>query len=66
MTLHRNDKKSCQNQAVEVESLDGICCPPLDSTLWQAHPRIYLPVKSGVTAVRCYYCGTQYIKKVKM
>ena len=33
---------------------------PLDSmSLWNTHPRVYLPIEATGKAV-CPYCGTQY------
>jgi uncharacterized Zn-finger protein len=36
-----------------------LSCPTPEQKLWNAHPRVYLPIeKSGVEA--CPYCGTVY------
>ncbi|MBI5450381.1 MAG: zinc-finger domain-containing protein [Gammaproteobacteria bacterium] len=36
---------------------------PLDSmTLWNSHPRVYLPIEESGRAV-CPYCGTEYTLK---
>ena len=33
---------------------------PLDSmTLWNSHPRVYLPIENTGKA-KCPYCGTEY------
>jgi len=34
-------------------------CPPDDSELWNQHPRVYLPIKPGETAL-CPYCGNRF------
>ena len=54
---------ACSMQVMEVDSLEDLCCPPIGSQLWQAHPRVYLPVRKNTQSVKCYYCGTRYVKK---
>ena len=39
-------------------------CPMPDQKLWDAHPRVYLPVEDTGKA-KCPYCGTEYILKDK-
>lgn len=37
-----------------------VCCPLPNQALWNAHPRVYLPIlKTG--KVNCPYCGANYI-----
>ena len=55
--------EACNKQVVEIDSAEGLCCPPKNCRIWIAHPRIYLPVVNG--SARCYYCGTLCSKKVK-
>ncbi|MES2142039.1 MAG: zinc-finger domain-containing protein [Pseudomonadota bacterium] len=39
-----------------------LSCPLPTNRLWDAHPRIYLPIaKTG--QVTCPYCGTEYFLK---
>jgi len=48
-------------QAVEVRSSDlPIHCPSSDSSLWNSHPRVYIPVQENGGEARCPYCGTLY------
>lgn len=35
-------------------------CPTPDMTLWDSHPRVYLPIEKTGRAL-CPYCGTQFI-----
>lgn len=46
---------------VEVSQADlPLSCPLPSQKLWNAHPRVYLPVEeSGETT--CPYCGTHYV-----
>lgn len=35
-------------------------CPLDGMSLWNAHPRVYLPIEPGQEA-RCPYCGATYV-----
>ena len=35
-----------------------VACPMEGTTLWNSHPRVYLPLEAG--AARCPYCGAIY------
>jgi len=37
-------------------------CPLSSMTLWNSHPRVYLPIEKSGQA-RCPYCGTEYVLK---
>ena len=37
-------------------------CPMDNTTLWNSHPRVYLPVEDSGEA-RCPYCGALYVLK---
>jgi uncharacterized Zn-finger protein len=37
-----------------------LSCPTPAMTLWNSHPRVYLPIEKTGTA-RCPYCGTEYV-----
>jgi uncharacterized Zn-finger protein len=34
-------------------------CPLPGSSLWNSHPRVYLPIEETGEA-RCHYCGARY------
>ncbi|MFK7993833.1 MAG: zinc-finger domain-containing protein [Granulosicoccus sp.] len=36
-----------------------IHCPTPDSSLWNSHPRVYIPLEDSPEA-KCSYCGTVY------
>jgi uncharacterized Zn-finger protein len=45
---------------VEVDAGDlPLHCPGPKSSLWDAHPRVFLPIEAKGEA-RCPYCGTLY------
>ena len=35
-------------------------CPMPGSSLWNSHPRVFLPVEETGTA-KCIYCGAEYM-----
>ncbi len=37
-------------------------CPLDDTSLWNAHPRVFLPIEESGQAT-CPYCGTEYVLK---
>lgn len=37
-------------------------CPMSNQTLWDAHPRVYLPIEETGHA-RCPYCSAEYVLK---
>jgi uncharacterized Zn-finger protein len=37
-----------------------LSCPMPNMTLWNAHPRVYLPIEKTGKA-RCPYCSAQYV-----
>jgi uncharacterized Zn-finger protein len=53
------DKHATQ-RTVEVTATDlPLFCPTPDMSLWNGHPRVFIPVdKTG--EARCPYCGTLY------
>jgi uncharacterized Zn-finger protein len=45
---------------IEVTAVDlPLHCPTPAMKLWNAHPRVYLPIEKTGEAL-CPYCGTQY------
>ena len=48
---------------IEVTPADlPLHCPTPDMLLWNAHPRVFLPIEATGTAL-CPYCGTRYTLK---
>ncbi len=37
-----------------------LACPRPQDSLWNMHPRVYLPIEKTGEAV-CPYCGTKYV-----
>lgn len=48
---------------IEVTAADlPLHCPTPAMLLWNAHPRVFLPIEKTGTAL-CPYCGTRYTLK---
>jgi uncharacterized Zn-finger protein len=46
---------------IEVTAQDlPLHCPMPSMMLWNAHPRVYLPIQKTGEAL-CPYCGTKYV-----
>jgi uncharacterized Zn-finger protein len=43
---------------VSVKDLP-LACPMPDMSLWNSHPRVYLPIEATGFA-KCPYCGAEY------
>ena len=50
-------------RSIEVTAADlPLHCPMPSMMLWNAHPRVFLPIESTGEAL-CPYCGTKYTLK---
>ena len=46
----------------EVRSRDlPLCCPMPHQTLWNSHPRVYLPIVAQGGRARCPYCSAEFV-----
>jgi len=46
---------------VEVSKAElPLSCPQPNQKIWNAHPRVYLPIEESGEAT-CPYCGTHYV-----
>lgn len=49
-----------QQSHIKISRVDLPLHCPLDSmSLWNTHPRVYLPIENSGKA-KCPYCGTEY------
>ncbi len=56
-----SDKPACTQRYAELTYADlPLSCPPRDEAVWDAHPRVYLPIADEGKVV-CPYCSTEYI-----
>ena len=60
-----SELKENKQRSIEVTASDlPLHCPMPDMLLWNAHPRVYLPIEAKGDAL-CPYCGTLYRLKGK-
>ncbi len=54
------DNQGCTKRHYEIKRDElPLCCPLPQDRLWDAHPRVYLPIeKTGHS--RCPYCEAEY------
>ncbi|MBA2654523.1 MAG: zinc-finger domain-containing protein [Gammaproteobacteria bacterium] len=58
-----NKKQACTAVHYEVTQNDlPLSCPMPSMRLWDAHPRVFLPIAETGHAV-CPYCSTEYFLK---
>ncbi|MFO1505659.1 MAG: zinc-finger domain-containing protein [Lysobacterales bacterium] len=63
-TTPRPFEPSCAQRRYEVTRADlPLSCPMPDMLLWNAHPRVYLPIADNGGHAKCPYCGAEYILK---
>jgi uncharacterized Zn-finger protein len=57
------EKTENQERLIEVTAADlPLHCPMPSMLLWNAHPRVFLPIEKTGEAL-CPYCGTKYVLK---
>lgn len=55
--------QACTERRCEITQADlPLSCPFRSERVWDAHPRVYLPLKEA-GEITCPYCGTTYILK---
>jgi uncharacterized Zn-finger protein len=56
-------QQACTQLHYEITYADlPLSCPPGDTRVWDAHPRVYLPIED-LGRVLCPYCGAEYALK---
>lgn len=61
MTASSENIPASASKQYEVTHQDlPLSCPMPNMTLWNAHPRVYLPIEKTGKAL-CPYCGAKYI-----
>jgi uncharacterized Zn-finger protein len=40
-----------------------LSCPMPGMTLWNSHPKVYLPIEDDGGHAKCAYCGAEYLLK---
>jgi uncharacterized Zn-finger protein len=55
------DADCCTARRYEITRSDlPLCCPTESMRLWDAHPRVYLPIET-LGEVTCPYCDATYV-----
>jgi uncharacterized Zn-finger protein len=55
--------QACTKRTYEVTRADlPVSCPTKDMRVWDAHPRVYLPIGKTGRAI-CPYCEAEFILK---
>lgn len=56
-------KQGCTEQMVVLSEKElPLSCPTSNERVWDAHPRVYLPIEQ-LGEVVCPYCGVKYMLK---
>jgi uncharacterized Zn-finger protein len=59
--LNLKGQQACTQKSYVVQPKDlPLSCPPRHFRVWDAHPRVYLPIED-LGQVHCPYCGAEYI-----
>ncbi|MBI5448689.1 MAG: zinc-finger domain-containing protein [Gammaproteobacteria bacterium] len=52
---------ACDQRVCCITQADlPLCCPRPNQRLWDAHPRVYLPIEA-LGKIACPYCDTEYV-----
>ncbi len=63
MTDKNNGNQACTRRRIEITASDlPLSCPPRKDRVWDAHPRVYLPMKQPAMSF-VPYCDTEYVLK---
>lgn len=61
MSETSNQTQSNAAQRYQVDRNDlPVHCPMEGTTLWNSHPRVYLPIEEQGGSAKCPYCGAVY------
>lgn len=53
---HRGQRRTVTERQLPLH------CPPPGDSLWDSHPRVFLPIEEAPgEQLRCPYCGTLYV-----
>ena len=59
--VKKQTQVACQRRRYEVTKDElPLSCPMSDERLWDAHPRVYLPIEKTGHEL-CPYCGAEYV-----
>ncbi len=62
-TTTDKQQPACTQRRYTVTAADlPLSCPSRHMRIWDAHPRVYLPIEETGN-IRCPYCSAEYILK---
>jgi uncharacterized Zn-finger protein len=62
-SVNNNKSQACTKMRYEVTQADlPLSCPSQKMRVWDAHPRVYLPIEEA-KIVTCPYCDAEYVLK---
>jgi len=57
----KHEKPACTQKKYIIHSRDlPLSCPTDEMILWNAHPKVYLPIEKTGAEI-CPYCGSKFI-----
>ena len=63
MSEAKKKQPACTEKTYTIHRCDlPLSCPTDEMELWNAHPKVYLPIEQTGKEV-CPYCGTKFILK---
>jgi uncharacterized Zn-finger protein len=63
MPQSTTNDEACTKRHYDITAADlPLSCPPRDKRVWDAHPRVYLPIEETGRVV-CPYCDAEYVLK---
>lgn len=61
--MSTTNKPACTEQRYEITRAElPLSCPTKSMRVWDAHPRVYLPIEETGHAI-CPYCGAEFTLK---
>ena len=55
------EKQACTEKIYKITTKDlPLSCPMKGLPLWNAHPKVFLPIEKTGRA-KCEYCGTEFL-----
>ncbi len=63
--MTKMEDQACTKRRIEITKSDlPLACPPRIDRVWDAHPRVYLPIEESPNGKAvCPYCETEYTLK---
>ena len=56
-----SQKQACTTKVYTIHNKDlPLSCPTKEMAVWNAHPKVYLPIEETGKET-CPYCGTQFV-----